>query len=229
MIEYARKNEPTGIEDKAFFLKTIETVQGQEADHVILSFTYGVDEDGKPSSSFGQLSKAKIGECIFNVAVTRAKKSVSVIHSFKGIDMKEGLNATFIAEYLKITEKYSGSVESSFEGVNPDLGFINDVKNYIVSLGIREDRVICDCGSNKGSVRIPIAILSRDKTTAICAIWAEKPPLGEYKYIDYNGRYYNVLKGYGWNLYKLFIHDWYINNESEKIKLKEYISKFERL
>ncbi|MBQ8882803.1 MAG: DNA2/NAM7 family helicase, partial [Clostridia bacterium] len=64
-------------ESAGCFYRTIEKVQGQEATDMILSLTYGKRADGSVNQSFAELNRGKLGECIFNVAVTRAKQSVT--------------------------------------------------------------------------------------------------------------------------------------------------------
>ena len=93
------------IPEKVVFFKTIEKVQGQEADNLILSLTYGRSPDGIFNQRFGELNR-EYGECIFNVAVTRSKMKIFVIHSIKYEEISNP-NIAFIAEYLHIAEQLS--------------------------------------------------------------------------------------------------------------------------
>ena len=81
-------------------------------------------------------------------------------------------------------------------------------------------------GVTKGSVRIPIAVLSPDFRTAQLGIWCETPTKNNYDYLDYNMRYYNILKDRGWKLYRVFAHEWVNNAEAEKDNLAEVINKY---
>ena len=65
---------------EAFFIKALENVQGDERDAIILSIGFGPDENGKVSLNFGPLNKEG-GERRLNVAVTRAKESLTVVSS----------------------------------------------------------------------------------------------------------------------------------------------------
>lgn len=210
---------------KLFFFRTIEKVQGQEADTLILSLTYGKNKLGVINQSFGELNKS-YGECIFNVAVTRAKSKIYVVHSITHLEITNP-NIDFIKNYLYISESLSKDCKNQFiEGEGNS--FIRNIGNYLVSLGIDEDRIVYDFGVTKGSIRIPIVILSKDYKKAILGIWAEKEITGN-KYIDINSRYYNILVSRGWSFYNIFAHGWFYNNMGEKEKLKEYLMNHEVL
>ncbi len=202
------------LPEKLIFFKTVETVQGQEIDHLILSLTYAGN-----GNSFGDLSRKSIGGCIFNVAVTRARSSITMIHSLKPEDTT---NET-VHDYLEIVERFAKDGNAQFISAENSINFINSVKNYIVNeLKIPEDRVVINCGATEGSVRIPIAVLSEDGKVAKLGIFCEKPHSAE-NFIDANIRYYNILKNRGWKLHRIFIQDWIDNALQTKKTLADVI------
>ena len=212
------------LPEKLVFFKTIETVQGQETDHMIISLTYGKDKNGNIREAYGDLGRGSFGECIFNVAVTRARASVTMIHSVRHTEIEN----RFIKSYLEITEKFDrdGRMQFISAGDTKKLGFIRSVADFIIEeLGIPEERVVINCGATEGSVRLPIAILSPDMSEAMLAIFCETPSSGT-NYIDDNIRYYNILRSRGWNLHKVFIHDWVDNKDNEKQTIAEAIERF---
>ncbi|VDN48244.1 conserved protein of unknown function [Petrocella atlantisensis] len=76
-------------EDKAeaFFVKNIETVQGDERDTIMFSIGYAKDGTGKPMAmNFGPLTKDG-GERRLNVAITRAKHNVKLVGSIHPTDI----------------------------------------------------------------------------------------------------------------------------------------------
>ena len=209
------------LPEKLIFFKTIETVQGQETDHMILSLAYGKDKNGKVREAYGDLGRGSFGECIFNVAVTRARSSITVIHSI----LHGEISNRFIKSYLEITEKFDkdGRMQFISDGDTNRPGFIRSVADYIINeLGIPEERVVINCGATGGSVRVPIAILSPDMSEAQLAIFCEKPAQGR-NYIDSNIRYYNILAARGWKLHRVFIHDWVDNRDNEKQNIRAAI------
>ena len=223
-IENRKKNV---VPEKVIFFKTIEDVQGQEADHLILSLTYGKNKDGKTQLTFGQLNRDKLGKCIFNVAVTRARSSITVIHSIKPNEIDATSSKIgYIKDYLEIVEKFAQE-ENQFVCSEPN-NFVKDVGNYILSLGyFLKDRLVYNYGVTDGSIRIPIAILSKDKTKAVLGIFCEREKDLKYNYIDYNIRYFNILKDHcGWNIHRVFASDWVNDKENVCKELKNIILKY---
>ena len=221
------------LEEKLIFFKTIETVQGQETDHLILSLTYGKSKDGKLVQAFGELNRGqgnnKLGQCIFNVAVTRAKSSVTMIHSVTAEEITNK-SVEFLSKYLEVVRRFSADGRSQFVGEEVEKtkpGFLRQVAEFIVSCGIDASRVVLNFGATQGSIRIPIAILNPDKSEAMLGIWCETDPGNTYDYLDYNLRYFRILQGTDrhWQLHRLYIHDWVDNNEAEKNTLREIVSR----
>ena len=209
------------MKEKLIFFKTIEKVQGQEINHLILSMTYGRRENGAIYQHFGELNNGKLGQCIFNVAVTRAKRSITVIHSIKASDL-DSERIQFIKEYLSMAENFSDE-KRQFVSQEPGEGFLRSVGNFIASCGISEDRIVYNYGVTEDSVRIPIAILSEDKERALMGIWCEWMLAKKTEYLDYNARYFNTLRYRGWKLYRAFAHDWIDNTAAEQDRLRAFI------
>lgn len=79
-------------DESKFFLRNLETVQGDEMDRIILSLTYGKNPVGHFSASvLGPLTKSG-GERRLNVAITRSRSGMIVVSSLKVADL-EATNA----------------------------------------------------------------------------------------------------------------------------------------
>jgi hypothetical protein len=65
---------------EGLFVKNLENVQGDERDHIIISTTYGPDENGRFYRRFGPLGRAGGGRRL-NVLVTRAREEVHIVTS----------------------------------------------------------------------------------------------------------------------------------------------------
>lgn len=63
------------LEECGLFVKNLENIQGDERDIIILSTTYGINQDGKFNQRFGPINQSK-GYKLLNVIVTRAKFKV---------------------------------------------------------------------------------------------------------------------------------------------------------
>ena len=75
------------IEDGSVFFKSIENVQGDECDHLIVSFGYGKDEKGDFAMRFGPMNTAN-GRRRLNVLLTRARSRIDFFTSISSSDFK---------------------------------------------------------------------------------------------------------------------------------------------
>ncbi|MDE7107948.1 MAG: hypothetical protein K2O39_06450, partial [Clostridiales bacterium] len=226
MIETAWHNFDD-VPDKLVFFRTIESVQGQETDNLILSLTYGRDKNGKIKLAFGELNRDATGKNIFNVAVTRAKNKVTVIHTLTARQMAGNERIAFIRNYLAGVERFAAK-SGQFVSAVPEKGehFISAVASFIESLGIAKERIVTDYGVTDGSVRIPIAVLSKDLSKAELGLWCELPVQKKYDYFDYNARYVTSLESRGWKLHKVHIHDYFDNTKAEQAAIKSVVQKY---
>ena len=216
------------VEEKLIFFKTIESVQGQETENLVLSLTYGRDKNGALRLTFGELNRDALGKCIFNVAVTRAQNKVTVIHSVKPEDLGGNPRIAFIRDYLLLVRRFSEAGRGQFLSSKPEKGenFVNSVANFVVKCGYDKERVVINYGVTDGSVKIPVAVLSKDLQTAELGIWCEQPVMKKYDFFDYNLRYYRSLQSRGWNMCRVFAHDWTDNRRHEEEALLNALKKF---
>lgn len=210
------------VPEKLIFFKTIETVQGQEIAHLILSITYGRSEKGEVRQHFGQLNRDKLGRCIFNVSVTRAQYEITVIHSIRASEI-DNEHIDYIKKYLEISARFAKDGKDQFVSAEPEDGFIESVGEYLISCGIAPERIVYDYGVTKGSVKIPVAVLSEDLTEAKVGIWCEKELTKGTNYLDYNMRYYGNLEARGWKLTRVYAHDWIDNAQAERKRLRTFV------
>ena len=68
------------LEENGFFVKNLENIQGDERDVILLSTTYGINEEGKFAQRFGSINHQK-GYKLLNVIITRAKFKIYVCSS----------------------------------------------------------------------------------------------------------------------------------------------------
>lgn len=71
------------------FVKNLERVQGDERDAIILTIGYGRGADGQLRYRFGPLL-AEGGERRLNVAITRARRRLTLVSSFTHADITRG-------------------------------------------------------------------------------------------------------------------------------------------
>jgi len=100
-------------------VKNIENVQGDEFDQVIFSIGYAKNTAGKFTANFGLLAR-KEGEHRLNVAITRARKRITLVTSMYGEDFKV---QHLKHEGVKLLRSYINYVAQIVEGrrveINP--------------------------------------------------------------------------------------------------------------
>jgi len=73
------------IENDTLFFRTLEQVQGEECDNLIISFGYAYNSEGKFEMRFGPLNQSG-GKKRLNVLLTRARKKIDFFASVKSTD-----------------------------------------------------------------------------------------------------------------------------------------------
>ena len=105
-MEIERKKRPeleplfSENKDERFFVKNLETIQGDERDVILISVGYGYDQAGKMSLNFGPLNQDG-GERRLNVLITRAREKCVVFSNFKAYDMHLTANPPYGVKALK--------------------------------------------------------------------------------------------------------------------------------
>lgn len=102
---------------KGIFNRNLENVQGDERDFIILSVGYGANKDGKFRKAFGPLSLDGGGRRL-NVAITRARKKMTVFCSFDPSELSSdndafmrNPNTTTFARFLSYSKAVSENNE----------------------------------------------------------------------------------------------------------------------
>ncbi|XOV66026.1 MAG: AAA domain-containing protein [Fluviicola sp.] len=97
------------IEDGSAFVKSLENVQGDECDHLIISFGYAKDPDGNFAMRFGPMNTEN-GRRRLNVLLTRARKKLDFFTSVSSSDFKISDN-----ESIDLLRKWFGKLQDIHE------------------------------------------------------------------------------------------------------------------
>ncbi len=224
-----RLNEDSDGED-SFFIKNLETVQGDERDIILLSMGYGKDRNGKIYSNFGPINKPG-GERRLNVAVTRARKRMIVVSSIRATDLPPTLNsagAHTLRRYLDFAERGPDALRNSPTSVTGDSGrdfespFEIAVYEALTERGLRVDKQVGCSG-----YRIDLAI--RD----------DQQPDRYLLGVECDGRTYHSsktardrdrlrqahLEGLGWRIHRIWSSDWVANPDREIARTLEALAR----
>lgn len=128
----------SGESQEPFFVKSIERVQGDERDVVILSTGYHKADNGTLPYRFGPLNQTG-GERRLNVAVSRARNEVQVVSSFSHHDMEPGrsnaVGVELLRQYLAFAASGGSELPGAVSGESLN-GFELDVMNRLTSRGM---------------------------------------------------------------------------------------------
>ena len=93
------------LENGEDFFKALENVQGDECDHLIISFGYGKNEDSEFHMRFGPLNTAN-GRKRLNVLLTRATTSIDFCCSVQSSDFKlsENESVNLLRQWFRFSE-----------------------------------------------------------------------------------------------------------------------------
>jgi hypothetical protein len=197
---------------RGFFVKSLESVQGDERDVMILSIGYGFDDAGKISANFGPLNKPN-GWRRLNVAITRARSRIEIVTSIRARDIPDSDNegVRMLAGYLDYAERgapvphpvrpaadrpFEESVRAALEswgfpvrlGAGVDLAVPHPGGGY--AIGIQ-----CD----GASYRAYPAARDRDRLRD------------------------QVLRGLGWHLHRVWSTAWHTDRAAERDRLRRAV------
>jgi very-short-patch-repair endonuclease len=124
--------------DEGFFVKSIEKVQGDERDSIILSVGLGHNADGRLLNYLGAVNHEG-GFRRLNVAFTRARCDYTVVTSFSATDLSgpsfSSIGASMLADFVRYAA--SGGTSHVRTSVLDDLNpFESDVARVLTSLAI---------------------------------------------------------------------------------------------
>ncbi len=217
--EYFFKND----RDEPFFIKNLETVQGDERDTIIFSVAYGIDVQGRLLHNFGPLNRVG-GERRLNVAVTRAKINVQLVSSmhYTDIDLKHvsSEGAKLLREYLDYAENGSVALERTvsikpFEQFDSD--FELEVYDYLKSKGFAVDTQVGCSG-----FRIDIGLKLPNRSDYVLAIECDGATYHSSKNArDRDRLRQEILERMGWKFYRIWSTDWFKNKWVEQSRLWE--------
>ncbi len=199
--------------DEPFFVKNLETVQGDERDRIIFSICYGYNDEGKFYQRFGPLNNVG-GERRLNVAITRAKYNITVVASITyediNTDNTDSLGVALLKQYLE----FATNVETVKNYNDSDNGIIISVCDYIKSLGF-------DVLTNYGSSSFKVDIAVKDGDAFTMAIMLDSNNEKKANVTDKYRLEKLLLERLGWRYFKLYSTSWINNEEEEKQRLKE--------
>lgn len=199
-----------------FFVKNLETVQGDERDAIILSIGYGKTGEGDLPHRFGPLTQ-DVGYRRLNVAVTRAKSKMTVVSSFSHRDVDLNRSGSrgvrLLKAYLDYAENGGQGLKLSGGATGVPLNsFEADIKNALELQGVS---VIPQYGASRYRIDL-VAIDPDDSDRPILAIECD----GASYHSSATARERDRLRQehlmrLGWRFHRIWSTDWFNHREDE--------------
>ena len=233
----AEENRTENGENIGFFVKNIESVQGDERDIIIFCIGYAKNESNRVAINFGWLNQDG-GENRLNVAISRAKNKIYVVTSIEPeeliVDNTKNNGPKLFKDYLKYAKAISENNNELAESILLSLVDNKDSENTQLSFDSIFEEEVCnrllDNGYNistqygVGGYRIDIVVKSKDGKDILLGIECDGRLYHSSKFArerDYHRQKY--LESRGWKIYRIWSTNWWKNPNLEMEKLKRYI------
>jgi hypothetical protein len=217
--------------DEPFFVKNLETVQGDERDVILVSIGYGRADDGRVDLNFGPLNREG-GERRLNVLITRARRRCEVFTNMTEDDIdlnrtnSQGVRAlrTFLAfanRGILATATEDGESESDTETAGRFQKSVADTisaKGYMVSES-----------PGWGTGTVDLAVSDPDHPGRyILGIECDGPSYNSARSARDRDRLRpQVLQGLGWRLHRAWSPEWANNPQRELERVMAAIDAYE--
>ncbi len=220
--EFFRKNA-----NEPFFIKNLETVQGDERDTIIFSVAYAKDSTGRLMHNFGPLNRNG-GERRLNVAITRAKMNVQLVASIHATDIDlsrtQAKGAILLRDYLDYAENGEVALERTIL-LDPFEQFDSEFEREVCEF-LRENGFSVDMQVGCSNYKIDIGLKRPGTSDYVLAIECDGATYHSSKNArDRDRLRQQVLESMGWKFYRIWSTDWFRNNEIEKDRLLEAANK----
>lgn len=203
-----------------FFVKNLETIQGDERDVIFISIGYGFDLDGRFSLNFGPLNQQG-GERRLNVLISRARKKCVVFANFDASNLNLAGSNSRGVQALKVFLDYAemGNLSSITPG-GFDSPFEAAVHDFLAQHGFETVPQVGTAGY-RIDLAVPHPTMSRHYVLGI----------------ECDGRKYHsssvarerdrlraqVLAERGWKLHRVWSTDWYHSRPLAEQKILEAV------
>ena len=196
--------------EEHFFIKNLETIQGDERDVIMVSVGYGFDSEGRLSHNFGPVNQDG-GERRLNVLLTRAREKCVIFSNFRGQDLHISSNAPFglraFKQFLEYAEKKTLRMSDMVQDTS-DAAFEDAIYEFLCEQGYQIHRQVGCAG-----FRVDLAILDPEYPGRYLLGIAFDGPMYQTSRVarDRDRLRQQVLEGLGWRFHQLWSTDWYRN------------------
>jgi very-short-patch-repair endonuclease len=246
-----------GRQDVSFFVKNLESVQGDERDAMIFSTTFGLDSNGQFKRFFGPLNREG-GEKRLNVAVTRAKKKIFIVTSlpvsqisdvFASAGSRKATKVTgrdYLQAYMRYAEAVSKDDHQTREVIERQLGELAKMAGFSVAgaspnldFDSEFEVAVFEALTKRG-----LKVDQQIGDSGFRIDLAVRYPQREDRYalgIECDGRSYHssftarardiwrqqILESRGWRIHRIWSTNWWMDPDAEVAKIVSRIESME--
>lgn len=228
-------------ENVSFFVKNIESVQGDERDIIIFCIGYAKNEKGRVAINFGWLNQDG-GENRLNVAISRAKQKIYVVTSIEPeeliVDYTKNNGPKLFKKYLEYVKALNDENYDLVKSILYSLLDKNDLKEKQLTFDSVFEEEVCnklleygykvETQYGVGGYRIDLVVKSKDGKSNLLGIECDGRLYHSTKSArerDYHRQKY--LESRDWKIYRIWSTNWWKNSELEFAKLRNFIEKID--
>lgn len=203
-----------------FFVKNLESIQGDERDVIFISVGYGKDSSGSFSMNFGPLNNEG-GERRLNVLITRARERCVVFSSIRAEEIDVQRSGARGVAALKHFLEFAATGKAGENRATPAANaspFEQQVADAVRSLGYAVETAVGEAGflidlavcdpESPGKFLLGIECDGREYVAARCAR-------------DRDRLRPQILEARGWQLTRVWIVDWFRDSAAQTKRLAE--------
>ena len=201
-----------------FFVKNLESIQGDERDVIFLSVGYGPDASGYMAMSFGPLSNDD-GQRRLNVLISRARERMEVFSSITAdsidLDRTQSEGVGVLKTFLRYSQTGTLGV-AEVTGRGPDSDFEEEVGRGIATLG---HDVVHQVGTAGFYIDLAIADPSNPGRYALGIECDGAKYHSSRSARDRDRLRQAVLEDRGWRIHRVWSTDWFKDPDAELRKI----------
>jgi very-short-patch-repair endonuclease len=230
-IDARRRDEPAlesffaSNRQNPFFVKNLESIQGDERDVIFISVGYGRDAEGRLAQNFGPINNDG-GERRLNVLISRAKERCEVFSSLTADDIdvsSRRAGVVALKRFLQFAEKgYLDVPERA--GKTFDSDFEESVANFLTARGYQVHPQVGMAG-----FYIDLGVLSPQNTARyLLGIECDGATYHSSRSARDRDRIrQQILESRGWRIHRIWSTDWFNRRKAEESRLLDTLQRAE--
>lgn len=221
-LDQERKNHPEVAaffdpeSPERFFVKNLERVQGDERDSIIISVGYGKNRAGDLPLRFGPILSAG-GRRRLNVAITRARETMTVVSSFSHLDIdaskvREGTGLEFLRNFLQYAASGGRLITLNEITSEPMNDFEVDVCTALEPRGMK---LVPQVGCSQFRIDFGVCHPERPGQFVLAIECDGATYHSSATARDRDRLRQQMLEHLGWSFHRIWSTDWFLRREEE--------------